>query len=142
MPIGTATTGHVVDDGRPVLGDEHGWWSYDPEADEWARLPEPDGRSTGVAQRRATAASTPTSAVDRCRSSTSPPGSGRALPVDPLAPRLTDASVFATDAGVVLSGVNYHEAAPDEPTLDPGVDLWDGDDVDSGCRATGMIGPL
>jgi hypothetical protein len=67
-------------------------------------------------------------------------GEWRSLPADPLTPRLTEGRVFATDAGIVLAGVNYEEAAPDEPTLTQ-ADVWDGESWRRLPR-TGMIGPL
>lgn len=62
------------------------------------------------------------------------------LPPDDQRPPLRDGRVFATDAGVVLTGVNYGEAAPDEPTLTQ-LDRWDGTAWQRLPR-TGMLGSL
>ena len=97
-------------------------------------LPPRSGRRPHTA-----ASSTPTTDAG-CTASTSRRGPGASCPADPLAPPLTDGSVFATDDGLVLTGVNYEEAAPDEPTLTQ-ADLWDGSSWQRLPR-TGMIGPL
>ena len=116
-------TGHVVVDGLLVVGDADGWWSFDAATDAWTRLPQP-GVRTGP----------PEAALDgrvyshvgsRVQFLDVATSTWTELAPDPLEPRLQDAGVLATDAGVVLSGVNYDEAAPDEPTLTQ-ADVWDG----------------
>jgi hypothetical protein len=131
-------TGHVVVDGELVVGDVDGWWSFSPGSNTWAELPAPptdvgppetvrDGLVYSHVQRRVHSLDLAT-------------GTWSELPEDPLGPPLTDGSVFATDAGLVLTGVNYEEAAPDEPTLTQ-ADLWNGHAWQRFPR-TGMIGPL
>ncbi len=131
-------TGHVVVDGLLVVGDADGWWSFDAATDAWARLPQP-GVRIGA----------PEAALDgrvyshvgsRVQYLDLATATWTELAPDPLEPRLQDAGVFATDAGVVLTGVNYDEAAPDEPTLTQ-ADVWDGSTWRRLPR-TGMIGPL
>ena len=130
--------GHVVVDGRLVVGDDHVWWSYDPQGDAWTRLPDPGGRvgwPEAAADGRVY-----THVRNRVQVLDLAAGTWSELPPDPVTPPLTDGTVFATDAGVVLSGVNYDEPAPDEPTLTQ-ADLWDGTAWRRLPR-TGMIGPL
>lgn len=131
-------TGHAWTAGRLVVGDATAWWAYDPAADAWRGVPLPaepvgepetaaDGRVATVAGRRVQVLDVAT-------------GAWSALPPDPLEPRLRDGGVFLTDAGVVLTGVAYGEAAPDEPTLTQ-ADRWDGERWVR-LPATGMLGPL
>lgn len=135
-------TDAVVVDELVVVGTNSRWFAYDPQADDWQTIPEPGVDSTG-----------PLAAADglvyargvdnRTREVLVLDVAARtwsALPTDPLTPSLTDTTVFATDAGVVLSGVNYEEAAPDEPTLTQ-ADLWDGE-MWTRLPRTGQIGPL
>lgn len=132
----------VVVDGVVVLGVGERWWRYDLAVDEWAGLPGPGAVTTGpqavgdglVYARGFDAGSRDVWVLDV------EAGSWSRLPTDPLVPPLFDATVFATDAGVVLTGVNYEEAAPDEPTLTQ-ADVWDGTRWTRLPR-TGMIGPL
>jgi hypothetical protein len=131
-------TTHVMAGARLVVGDHRDWWSYDAGRDAWSPLPEPARGSSGPeatdGQLVYTHAGTRVQVLDLADESWSE------LPPDPLEPRLTDGAVFATDAGVVLTGVNYDEAAPDEPTLTQ-ADVWDGTSWRRLPR-TGMIGPL
>jgi hypothetical protein len=114
-------TGHVVVDGTLVVGDARRWWSYDAAADAWTALP-------------AGARGAPETALDdtvythvrgQVQALDLDTRSWTTLPPDDLAPRLQDGGLFATDAGLVLTGVDYGAAAPDEPTLTQ-ADLWDG----------------
>lgn len=131
-------TGHVWTAGRLVVGDPEAWWAYDPGADAWAGVPLPaepvgvpetaaDGRVWTVAGRRVQVLDVAT-------------GAWSALPPDPLEPRLRDGGLLATDAGLVLTGVAYDEAAADEPTLTQ-ADRWDGEEWVR-LPTTGMLGPL
>ena len=128
---------HVMVDGELVVGDQRAWWSYTLGSDTWAELPAPpvaggpESAHGGVVY---------THDQRRVHSLDLATRTWSALPEDPLAPRLRDGSVFATDDGLVLTGVNYEETAPDEPTLTQ-ADLWDGSSWRRLPR-TGMIGPL
>lgn len=129
--------GHVVVDGDLIVGGARAWWRYDADADAWSRVPGTDE----IGGPEATADGIVYSHAGR-RVHTFDPATGEwdRLPADPLTPSLAGASVFATDAGIVLTGVNYEEAAPDEPTLTQ-ADVWDGESWRRLPR-TGMIGPL
>lgn len=128
----------VVVDGDLVVGDGRAWWRYDVDADAWTRLPGA-GEATGLPE-AVRDGLVYTHRGQTVRTLDVATGEWRSLPDDPLTPRLTDATVFATDAGIVLTGVNYEEAAPDEPTLTQ-ADVWDGESWRRLPR-TGMIGPL
>jgi hypothetical protein len=129
--------GHVVADGDLVVGGAEAWWRYDAEADAWSRLPgatemgAPEVAADGVVY---------THVGRRVRALDLATGEWRSLPEDPVEPPLTEGAVFATDAGIVLAGVDHGEAAPDEPTLTQ-ADVWDGGSWRRLPR-TGMIGPL
>jgi len=129
--------GHVVVDGDLVVGGADAWWRYDADADVWSRLL--GTRELGVPEAAADGL-VYTHAGRRVQALELGTGEWRSLPADPLKPVLADASVFATDAGIVLTGVSYREAAPDEPTLTQ-ADVWDGESWRRLPR-TGMIGPL
>ncbi|KAA1421589.1 hypothetical protein F0U44_04730 [Nocardioides humilatus] len=129
----------VVSDGVVVTGNARDWWTYDPGADRWNELYTPatvnagpwtelDGKVYAVNSARTV------SVLDVAT------GSWSTLPSDDLAPALTVDGLFATPAGIVLAGVNYDEAAPDEPTLTQ-ADIWDGESW-SRLPRTGMIGWL
>ncbi|GAA5143708.1 hypothetical protein GCM10023340_09750 [Nocardioides marinquilinus] len=141
-PARFARTRAVVADEVVVFGTDGDWITYDPAANTWGHLPAPAVATNG-----------PEAALDGriyARESQTPTRDVLVLdvatrtwsrvPTDPLTPRLTDNSLFATDAGVVLAGVNYDEAAPDEPTLTQ-ADLWDGATWTRLPR-TGQIGPF
>jgi hypothetical protein len=129
--------GHVVVDGDLVVGGVDAWWTYDADSDVWSRL----SGTTEMGAPEATADGLVyTYTGRRVHALELATGEWRSLPADPLKPALTERSVFATDAGVVLTGVNYREAAPDEPTLTQ-ADVWDGGSWRRLPR-TGMIGPL
>ncbi len=128
---------HVMVDGELVVGDHQAWWSYTPGSDTWAELPAPP---VAAGPETAHGGLVYTHDQRRVHSLDLATRTWSALPEDPLAPRLRDGSVFATDDGLVLTGVNYEETAPDEPTLTQ-ADLWDGSSWRRLPR-TGMIGPL
>lgn len=130
-------TGHVVVDGDLVVGTPRHWWRYDVDGDLWTEVSLPV-EEVGVPEVAAEGA-VYTHVGRRVRALEVATGNWRALPPDPLRPPLTG-TVFVTDAGVVLTGVNYREAAPDEPTLTQ-ADVWDGRSWRRLPR-TGMIGPL
>ena len=111
-------TGHVVVDGLLVVGDADGWWSYDAAADAWTRLPQPgvrigapeaalDGRVYSHVGSRVQILDLATSTWTE-------------LAPDPLEPRLQDAGVLATDAGVVLTGVELRRGGAGRADPDPG----------------------
>lgn len=129
-------TGHVVVDGDLVVGDQRRWWSYDTAADTWTRLPDGAG-GVPEAERGGLVHTHDGRRVQVLDLATS---TWAELPPDPLQPALEGGAVFATDAGVVLTGVSYREAPPNEPTLTQ-ADLWDGSTWRRLPR-TGMIGPL
>lgn len=130
--------GHVVVDGDLVVGTPDAWWTYDVSADAWREVPLPGG-VVGVPEavdggRVLTHAGRRISTLDLAT------GAWHELPADPLRPALRGGGVFATGAGVVLTGVSYQEAAPDEPILTQ-ADVWDGTTWRR-LPPTGMIGPL
>jgi hypothetical protein len=131
-------TGHALVDGTLVVGSDRGWWSFDLADEAWTRLPSPERGSSGP--EAADDGRVYTHVRNRVQALEVATGAWTELPPDPLTPRLTDGTVFATDDGVVLTGVNYQETAPDEPTLAQ-ADLWDGTAWRRLPR-TGMIGPL
>jgi hypothetical protein len=141
-------TGAVISQGLLVVGGPVGaWWSYDPRSDRWERLPEPSAEGVTTMWHPGSMPG-PSAALDGKVYATD---GGRdvfvldvasrtwtALPPDPLQPVLTDTRLFATEEGIVLTGVSYGEAAPDEPTLTR-ADVWDGTSWRRLPR-TGMIG--
>jgi hypothetical protein len=131
-------TGHLVVHGDLVVGAGHRWWTYDVDADEWTAVAMPAGE-VGVPE-AASDGMVHTHVGRSIHTLDLATGEWTALPPDPLRPALVDATVFATDVGLVLSGVSYREAAPDEPTLTQ-ADVWDGTSWRRLPR-TGMIGPL
>lgn len=140
-PVSVVGAGAVAADHVVVLGTDRDWVSYDPVGDTWESLPSPPVTSYGpeVALDGLVYART----ADRARDVLVLDLASRSwstIPADPLVPRLTDTSLFATDAGVVLAGVNYDEAAPDEPTLQQ-ADVWDGSTWRR-LPPTGQIGPF
>ena len=135
QPCSAAVGGRLIVDASNRSGPK--WLAYDPIADTWERLDAPDGRFDlgqhdetriwGFRGRRIVAWD---------------PATGEVRVVatyDPDRP-LDDPSLVLTDRGAVVTGVRYHDAAPDEPTLTQ-VDVAEGA---SGWRriATGQIGSL
>lgn len=122
----TRESGHAIVGDQLVVSEGRDWALFDAARDAWVKLPSPPrpGRVAG-----------PGSALDgRIYVSDGARGvqvldlAGRtwsSIPADQVAPPLDDVMIFATQAGVLLSGMNYDEAAPDEPTFQQ-VDLWDG----------------
>ncbi|CAB4733439.1 MAG: hypothetical protein F2667_14310 [Actinobacteria bacterium] len=116
--------GSVVVDGDLVVADGREWSRFDADADAWTRLPdapEPGLRSLTTADGLVYALG-----ADRVRVLDLEQGVWSDLPPDPLTPRLSEGSLFATDAGLLLTGVDYDGVAPDEPVLQQ-VDVWDGE---------------
>jgi len=129
----------IVSDSIVVIGNARDWWTYDPAADRWDELDTPAGVNAGPR----TELDGKVYAVDGHRNVSVldvASGSWSTLPPDDLAPALTVDGLFATPSGIVLAGVNYREAAADEPTLTQ-ADIWDGDSW-SRLPRTGMIGWL
>jgi|GEM_PF-6067061 len=129
----------VVSDGVVVIGNAQNWWTYEPGADRWSELDTPAGVNAGPR----TELDGKVYAVDGDRTVSVlevASESWSTLPPDNLAPPLTVDGLFATPSGLVLTGVNYREAAADEPTLTQ-ADLWDGESW-SRLPRTGMIGWL
>lgn len=136
--VGSGTPA-IVSDGIVVVGNAQDWWTYDPIADLWSEIDTPAGVNAGP---RAELDGKVYAVNDHREVSVLDVASGSwsTLPPDDLAPALTIDGLFATPSGIVLAGVNYREAAADEPTLTQ-ADIWDGDSW-SRLPRTGMIGWL
>jgi len=129
----------VTVDGVVVIGGRRSWWIYDAATDDWTPVDTPDQVRGGPRAELDGRVYT----VDQNRNISILEVSTRSwstLPQDDLEPALVPEGLFATDAGIVISGVNYEEAAPDEPTLTQ-ADIWDGD-AWARLPRTGMIGWL
>lgn len=138
-PLQVSGASAIVSDGIVVIGNARDWWTYDPVADRWSELDTPAGVNAGPR----TELDGKIYTVDGRRNVSVldvASGSWSTLPPDDLTPALTVDGLFATPSGIVLAGVNYREAAPDEPTLTQ-ADIWDGDSW-SRLPRTGMIGWL
>jgi hypothetical protein len=128
-PVGLSrdTPHAVLRDGELVVVGRDGWYVYTPSEDEWLPLPAPPGGAVDLAQGPETKVTL--YAVDRHRRIQVLDVGRRTWSVmttDNLKPRLSETALFPTEDGaILLSGVNYDEAAPDEPTLTQ-VDVWDG----------------
>lgn len=128
----------VVADGVVVLGSHDRWWTYEPDADAWRDLPAPPDTAAGPQSALGGSVYT----VDRQGRVVELDVASRqwsTLPPDPLRPALWG-TVFATEVGVVHTGVSFTEAAPDEPILTQ-ADVWDGSTWTRLPR-TGMLGEL
>lgn len=141
-PIGPGQVrGGVTLDEFVYLGAEGAWMSFDLASDTWdlVAMPKvpvvaPLAATAGLIYTRARGDEAQVWVYDVDREAWS------SLPADPLSPSLTDTQVFATDAGIVLTGVADREPAVDDPPLVM-ADLWDGDTW-SRLPATGQVGPL